>query len=352
MTNLLEKFDLSGDIFSAVADAPEVFESSGRTTTLHLNRRIPFNASIPGKKNADGTQKHTPVTAYATLREASLSRMSVIDQTSPNSGNAYKLVTGVFKPVKVDIEVMIDGEMMTLPELLRAIVNQSSQKEIDEQTFLDTANRIGLTFADGMPLFWQQFGASEEGIAHAFEAFKAAGAVDVLDQIKKTGTSTIVKAYAHATGIPVTSFEIGTVNREASRTNQGFLNLVDASVDQFNRIVGLRKEASLVNQELTAQTDWSQKKIKDAENRVKVLSDMSRQWRTNWAGAQRVIQIAEGGKKIIKDQYAAVNAPCGRFAMIIDGQTVNVDLWKNSARAESTNTVIDTVNESGEELPF
>lgn len=352
MTNLLEKFDISGDIFSAVADAPEVFESSGRTTTLHLDRRIPFNASIPGKKNADGTQKHTPVTAYATLREARLSRMSVLDQVSLSTNNAYKVVTGVFKPVKIDIEIMIDGELMTLPELLRAFVNASSKKEIDEQTFLDTANRIGLTFANGMPMFWQQFGASEDGIAHAFETFAAAGAVDVSNQIKED--SNITKAFAHATGIPVTSFEVGTVNREQSRTNQGFLNLVDASVDQFNRIVGLRKEASLLKQALTEQTDWSQKKIKDTENRMKTVNDMSRQWRSNWSGAQQIIQVDTAGTKIPKDQYAAVNAPCGRFTVITDGQAVNIDLWKNSARAESMNTVVasNETTTSDEELPF
>jgi hypothetical protein len=40
-----------------------------------------------------------------------------------------------------------------------------------------------LKFTDGMPLLWQQFGASEAGISHAFDAFKAAGAVDVLNSM-------------------------------------------------------------------------------------------------------------------------------------------------------------------------
>jgi hypothetical protein len=252
------------------------------------------------------------------------------------------------------IDVVIDGETMSLPEVLRAFVNTNAAKPVDEQAFLDTASRIGLKFTDGMPLLWQQFGASEAGISHAFDAFKAAGAVDVLSTMENRGN--IVAAYAHEAGIPVTSFEIGTVDRSQSRTGQGFMNLVDASVDQFQRIIRLRKEASVLKTELATQTDWAQKKIKAAEDRIKVLGNMSRQWTTNWAGAQQIIKVDEGGKLVPQDQFAAVNAPCGRFSMIVDGKTVAVDLWKNSARAESapTNTATNAVVADGdeEELPF
>ena len=59
---------------------------------------------------------------------------------------------------------------------------------------------------------------------------------------------------------------------------------------------------------------------------------------------------------IKEDKYAAVNAPCGRFSMVVDGKTVAVDLWKNSARAESapTNTATNALVADGddEELPF
>jgi hypothetical protein len=344
MSNLLDKFGLGSDLFSAVADTPEVFETTGRTTTLHAGRKIAFKGTINGIE----------VPAYATLQEATLSRMSVIEQKSPYTGETYKIVTGIFKPVKMNIDVVIDGETMSLPEVLRAFVNTNAEKPVDEQAFLDTASRIGLKFLDGMPLLWQQFGASEAGIAHAFDAFKAAGAVDVLSSMENRGN--IVAAYAHEAGIPVTSFEIGTVDRGQSRTGQGFMNLVDASVDQFQRIIRLRKEASVLKTELATQTDWAQKKIKAAEDRIKVLGNMSRQWTTNWAGAQQIIKVDEGGKLVPQDQFAAVNAPCGRFSMVVDGKTVAVDLWKNSARAESApmNTATNAVVADGddEELPF
>lgn len=343
--NLIDKFGFDADLFSAVADTPEVFETTGRTTTLHLGRRIAFKGSINGIE----------VPAYATLHEAHLSRLSVIKQTSPYTNESYKIVTGIFKPVKMDIEVVVDGETMSVQELLRAMVNSSAKKAVDEAAFLDTASRIGLKFVDGMPLLFQQFGASEAGIQHAVDAFKAAGAVDVLGSMENRGN--IIAAYAHETGIPVTSFEIGTVDRNQSRTGQGFLNLVDATVEQFQRIVRLRKEASILKAELAAQTNWNQTKVKKAEDRIKVLQNMSRQWTTNWAGAQQIIQVDEGGNLVKKDQYAAVNAPCGRFTMVVDGKSVAVDLWKNSARAESasvsaTNTSSVSADADEDELPF
>lgn len=345
MTTLLDKFNLGGDLFATVADAPEVFETTGRTTTLHVGRRIAFKGSINGVE----------VPAYATLHEAHLTRMSVIQQKSPYTGETYKIVTGILKPVKMDIEVVVDGQTMSLAELLRSFVNASAQKPVDEATFLETASRIGIKFNDGMPLLFQQFGASEDGIVRAFEAFKSAGAVDVLSTMENRGN--IIAAYAHETGIPVTSFEIGTVDRSQSRTGQGFLNLVDAQVDQFSRIVRLRKEASILKNELAAQTDWSQSKVKSAEDRIKTLGNMSRQWTTNWAGAQQIITVDEGGNLVPKNQYAAVNAPCGRFTMVIDGKPVAVDLWKNSARAESTSStnkvnVADVAVADDDELPF
>lgn len=343
-TTLISKFGLDKDLFSAVAETPEVFETTGRTTTLHVGRRIAFKGSINGIE----------VPAYATLHEATLTRMSVLKQTSPNTGEEYKIVTGVFKPVKMTIEVLIDGQTMTIQELLRASVNEAGKSTIDEATFLSTASRIGLKFDEGMPMFFQQFGASEEGIKHAFAAFKDAGAVDVLDQMTKRGN--IITAYAHETGIPVINFEVGSVKREQSRTKQGFLNLVDATFDQFQRITRLRKDASILKAQLAAQTDWSQAKVKKAEDRVKVLQEMSRQWTTNWSGAQQIIKINEDGSQSPQDQYAAVNAPCGRFTMVVDNKPVSVDLWKNSAIAENNDTVAKTSGSVAEteddELPF
>lgn len=341
MKNLLEQFNLSSDLFATMGDSPEAFESNSRTTTLHVGRRVPFKGSINGVE----------IQAFATVNEASLTRLSVIEQTSPyDASNTYKIVTGIFKPVKMTVEVVINGETMTVQQLLHNFVNASAKNELDEQTFLDTASKIGLKFNDGMPMLFQQFGASEDGIAHAIATFKQAGAYNALNSMTKKSDN-LIEAYAHDTGVPVMSFEVGSVDRKASRTGQGFLNLVDATVEQFNRIVALRKEASILKNEIVLQTNWSQDKIVQSESRVKKLQEMSRQWTTNWAGAQQIIRIDAAGKKVAEEQYAAVNAPCGRFQLLIDGKKVSIDLWKNSlsANTQATQPTPEVVND---ELPF
>jgi len=232
---MLKNFNLDASAFAAIADTPEAFENTGRTTTLTVGRRISFKGSINGIE----------VPAYATLKSAKLSRLSVLEQQSNSTGETYKIVTGILKPVVMDLEVVIDGQTMPIHEVLRAFVNENAKKPVSEQEFLATCSRLGLKFVDGMPLFFQQFGASESGIRHAVETFMANGAVDVYPSMKNPGR--IKEAYAHETGVEITSFEVGTTDRLQSKTGQGFLNLVDASVDQFSRIVSLRKDGKTID---------------------------------------------------------------------------------------------------------
>ena len=337
---MLKNFNLDASAFAAIADTPEAFENTGRTTTLTVGRRISFKGSINGIE----------VPAYATLKSAKLSRLSVLEQQSNSTGETYKIVTGILKPVVMDLEVVIDGQTMPIHEVLRAFVNENAKKPVSEQEFLATCSRLGLKFVDGMPLFFQQFGASESGIRHAVETFMANGAVDVYPSMKNPGR--IKEAYAHETGVEITSFEVGTTDRLQSKTGQGFLNLVDASVDQFSRIVSLRKDAQVLSKKIEAATDWSQDKINAAKSAVKDLLAQSRQWSSNWAGAQQVIKIdADTGSLKSEPQYAAVNLPCGRFTM----NGVAVDLWKNSATAENANmvsTIASSDDEDGDDLPW
>lgn len=340
---MLKQFNLDADVFSAIAEMPEAFETTGRTTTLHVGRRVPFKGSINGIE----------VSAYATLKSALLTRLSVIKQESPSTGNMYKIVTGIMKPVEMDLEVVIDGQTLPLHEVLRSFVNESSKNQVSEEEFLATCARIGLKFNDGMPLFFQHFGADDDKIEHAFDVFASKGAVDVFPQMQNKGR--ITRAYAHAEGVPVSSFEVGTVDREQSRTNQGFLNLIDASVDQFTRIVRYRKEAKVLRGQIDSATNWSQEKIKASEEKFKELMDISRQWSSNWAGAQQIIKIGKDGQKEYENKYAAVNLPCGRFTL--DGEAI--DVWRTSARAENADEAVVTKTSatssaevSDDELPF
>jgi len=327
--SILDKFNLSGDLFSSIADNIDSLQSTARTQQLAVDKTVKFSGSINGQN----------VPAEVTLREASLSRLSVLRQTSPHTGKDYLLVTGVMNPVRMDLNVNIDGEMYSIVDLLHTFTGGN----VDRSKFEASLAAMGLNYMNGMPLFFQQFGASEEGIKHAVNAFKSAGAVK--SNIDNPGR--IVAAYQHKQGVPVTSFELGTTDRSKSRTGQGFQNLVDAAVDTFQRVYSLRLQAHILEQKAE---ELPQAKVKTATDKADELKKLARQWASNWSGSQQRITVAKNGAKTPENIYDPVNAPCGRFTMMINGEEVACDLWSNSARAEQTSTTAATV--VSEEDPF
>jgi len=330
-SSILNKFGLSNDLFSAIAENIDNLQSTARTQSLVVGKTVKFTGSVNGIE----------VPAEVTLREANLSRLSVLRQSSPYTGKEYLLVTGVMNPVKLDISVNIDGESMSLVDLLHAFVGDS----VERSKFEESLAAMGMNYSAGMPLFFQQFGAHEEGIKHAINAFKTAGAIDVTNSIENPGR--IVAAYQHQSGVPLTSFELGTTDREKSRTNQGFLNLVDASVSTFQRVYQLRLEAHSLGQKIS---DLPQAKVKEAEEKRKELLALSRQWVSNWSGSQERIKVEKNGSKTPQNIFDPVNAPCGRFSLAVQGEVVACDLWSNSARAEQTSVVVEAIE--NEEDPF
>lgn len=335
MSNILDKFQLDGSLFEAVAANIDDLQSTSQTRTLTVGKTVNIKGSINGVE----------VPAEVTLREASLSRLSILEQKSPYTGKDYYLVTGVMNPVKMDITINVDGEKLTLTDLMYKFVTAKNET-VDRQKFNDSLAAMGMNFNGGMPLFFQQFGANEDGFRHAINAFKDSGAVDVTGRINNPGR--IVAAYQHKTGVPLTSFEIGTVDRSKSRTNQGFLNIVDAAVDTFQRVYGLRLQAHLLTQKMEG---LSQAKIVEAEKKRQNLLQLSRQWVSNWSGSQQRIVVSPSGSKEPQDIYDPVNAPCGRFTMVVNGTEVACDLWSNSARANTTSVTATTVL-ADDEAPF
>ena len=329
--SILSQFGLSSDDFSIVADSPELFESNGKTTKLIAGKEVSYNVTIAGKK----------IPAYVTLESAKLTRLSLLEQQTRN-GRAYWLATGMFKPVKLNIDLLIDGSRMNIVDLLHTIVKEASGKQDhSREQFVRDLRNMGMNFADGMPLFFQQFGASFEAFESAITAFKQAGATDDLARMVGKGINPgrIRAAYAHEQGVEVTSFELGTVDRTKSVRNQGFIDLGDAVFEQFLRVVKFTKEANVLKNEIEKNAStWSQAQIKSAQEQIKKFEDMAKQYTSNWAGAQQRIVQLPNGKLENKDQFDPVNAPCGRFTMLVDNNPVEVDLWTNSATA-NTSTV-------------
>jgi len=188
---------------------------------------------------------------------------------------------------------LIDGNRMNIIDLLHTIVKEASGKQDHSRDqFVRDLRNMGMNFTDGMPLFFQQFGANFEAFNSAVQAFKEAGATDDLQRMvnAEMKVGNIRVAYAHKEGVDVTSFEVGTVDRSASvrkdYANQGFIDLGDALFENFLRVVKFTKEASVLQSEIEKNTStWSQTQIKAAQAQIKKFEDMAKQYTSNWGGA-------------------------------------------------------------------
>jgi hypothetical protein len=145
-------------------------------------------------------------------------------------------------------------------------------------------------------------------------------------------------------GPEVTSFELSRASRAASMTGQGFLDLVDAVSENFKRIVMLRKQASIIRQEINAKAiseSWTQDRIAQRNQDATALVRLSQQWATVWSGAQQrcTIDKKDPSIKTYESMFDPTSAPCGRFKMIVAGQEVAIDLWTNSVRANTSDSV-------------
>jgi hypothetical protein len=252
----------------------------------------------------------------------------------------------------MNVEVVVDGEVLTLPGLLRKIAmrNVATDKQVSEEQFIATLEQLGMRFASGMNLFWQQFGASQEGITQLVDAFKTAGAVDAMSSMTNPGR--IKECYqmprvndADIDGPEITSFELGRSDRTQSMTAQGYLDLVDASTENFKRIYTLRKQAALMKQQIREKSvseSWSQERTQQANKEANELVRLSQQWATVWSGAQQRIAVdpKDPSIKNALDIYDPTSAPCGRFKMNVKGNEVAIDLWTNSARANTSDNSV------------
>jgi hypothetical protein len=330
----VSKFGLDLDLFDAIGDNLDAFKSTSSTRTLTVGKTVQMNGTINGVE--------TPY--EVTVESANLTRLSVLKQESPYTGKEYFLVTGILNPVKMNVALIQDGNKISLNDLFYQFVTANG-KNVDREAFERTLNDMGFTYNTGMPMYFQQFGASEAGIQHAVDTFKSAGAIDVTGRIENPGR--IVAAYAHQGGVPVTSFEVGSVDREKSRTKQGFIDFLDAQVSAFTRAYSLRLKAHMITQQMDGKP---QATIAEMSKERDALLQQSRQWIRNWAGSQQRIMVGKGGRLEPQPMYDLVNAPSGRFTLNIDGTEIGCDLWSNSARANDLTIPAAKVNL--DEVPF
>jgi hypothetical protein len=339
--SILEKFNLRNDIFDIEMDN-SVFEPFNRGVKLVKDQPAQFMGSINGIE----------VPAIATLRSAKLHRLSILDHTNRNSsGNQSSfIVTGTLRDVKIDLDIVIDNNKMSITDFLHQWWQESQGKQIERELFVANLNNIGLNFDSGMSMLFQQFGASKDGYDHAVSHMINLGAFDARPNMANGGR--IRHAYTFSNdhpGLDVIDMELNTADRDMSKTRQGFLNLVDAVVNNFERIIELRKTAMTIGEKLK-DPKISAKDAEKLKKEYAYYREQSRKWASNWGGAQYRVQdypnhetrVSEPGKPVIVDQ---VNALCGRLTVDVNDQHVPFNFWSNSTQT----TPVPAINKAGAE---
>lgn len=171
-------FGINSDDLALVTENPDAFKSQSNTTLLRKDKRVKTKGSI----------NNIEIPTYITLESAFWTRLTVRDHYINRAGaeaRTSQVFGGVFKPVKMKVEVEINGKTMLLQELIRDLIAETSAgKSADEINRIIEDTNLLRGFADGMPLMFQQMGASENGFQHAIEIFRSAGAVDDLASLK------------------------------------------------------------------------------------------------------------------------------------------------------------------------
>jgi len=331
MSTLSSIFGIKREDFALVTENPDALKSQSNTVRLVKGKRVKIKGSITHQE----TGKQIEFPTYATLESAYWTRLTVRDHEVRRANQEPRISQvfgGVFKPVKMKVEVEIGGQLMTLTELIETLILESaSGKTLDDvrKILVETNLVKGLT--DGMPLMFQQMGASHNGFAHAVEVFKAAGAIDDLQSLKNNPRFHTCYDMKANQGLEVISFELGSADRGQSNTGQGFLNVVDAVFSNLLRVIAHRTQSAIITKEIEDKAaEMSQADIKLKQAKAKSELDMSKQYPVIWSGASRQIDIQPNGDKVTKDKYNATNAPCGRWTVVTANGNVDLDVWSNS----------------------
>jgi hypothetical protein len=336
LNTLIKSFDPEGSLGVAV-DSPEVLQSTPKTANLILGRRVPFQASF-GENLLPG---------FVTLKSANLQRLSVEDHTSANG--TKPLVSGIFNNVQMDVEVMIGTEIISLQELLLGMSNASSKTQATLEEFMPTLESLGFRFNSGMTFFWQQFGSNINTYNELRDAFKSLGAVSGLGTKNLPAkVKEVWEMPKNLTGPAVVGFEVSRAKREESKTQQGFLDFVDAVTANYKRIVNLRTTSAAMKHDITTNSvaqGWSPEKIKATNEHADALMRISQNWSSVWSGSSqgKITDPKDPSVVELQDQYYATKANCGRFSVVINGNIMPVDLWTNSLQANTSGNTTASV---------
>lgn len=377
-TNLLEDLGLDSDIFDILEDA-SAFTPSGRTFTLKPGIKVPFRGTI-------GTKDYE---CYAKLGNAKSVRLSLIDHEVAAEGGTRKsnIVSGVIRPMRLDLTIVEDGTEITFAEFLLNLANEpriaAGKQPFELEDFGVRLGRMGIPlmnlpeygYESSMPMLWQHFGPELDVVNAMFDAFESAGAVDVLPPPARR--KRLTRAVEVKGGFQIRELEIGRSDRSrtklAGRTykvegsdkesvfeGSGFQDFVGALYESFQRSLVLRRVLAGVKAELKqeyAKTKPNAQAIEGLNSQATLLNRQITTWMANWGGAQQRPIEQPGNSVVFDDAYDPISVPSGRQVLLVNDEEVEFNLWRNQnnptqgSGATTTEGVVDTTVAEADE-PF
>jgi hypothetical protein len=338
----------------AIIDNPNALELVRNTINLRVGQETPFKGMIGKEK----------VNAYATLNSAKLTRLSLLRQGyaegSTKTGDYY-IVTGQFNPVSIDITIDNGGQKIPLHDVWRqmtaALKGGTADETMTAEAWLAALTRMGLNYTNGsFQLYFQHMGAKDSEIERLFNDFIDMGAgVDVATLQKNSADPSrpqrMENALVHPSGVPVSFFELSSVNRDKVASKQGFVDLCDALTEQLNTVTKLRSDASILETKADEDESLSDAQRKSAVTKAGELRTRSNQFLTSFSGRQlKTRRNKVTGELEWMDDFAPSQAPCGRFDLVIDGETRRYDLWQDRQTVSVSTEAVPSLKDSDDPL--
>lgn len=326
--SLLEKFGYKKDDFAIVLEQPDLFKSNAKTTKIVVGEKTTILGSING----------IAVPTTITVKNALWSRLTVRDHKIERANEEPRISQvfgGVFSNFKADVMLQVDDTEMSLYDLMKQFITEAFGSTIsDDKVNQQLSENLALNgLRNGGPFMFQQMGAGVNGIQHAVDAFRSAGAIDDMRSVASSDSfNTAYKFVGDNSGLQVASFELGTQDRKLSKTGQGFIDVVSAITENFERVVAHKKAATTLKADLDAKMPkMTPQQVTDAQAKIDIELNMAKDYVNCWSGAARQVKVT-GGLKVYANKYNAVNAPCGRWTTISGDTTTDFDVWSNSSK--------------------
>lgn len=344
---ILLNYGLSADDLSEVLTDKVGFLNESRTV---VRKGVPsqFVGTIAGHK----------LPSEVKFTEGNLTSLTLVKRVRPDDGRTIYTVRGALVGVKMDISIEDEGNKLDLVDKMVEITNASlgnSGRKYSREEFLSSVANKNMRFAPlestpeaasayrGMSLFFEHQGTSEEQFELAASKFVELGAKPVAFDPAR-----VVSQYKAEVGVPVAGFEMLRQDRSKSRSNTGFLDLVDSNLSTLLNYFKFAGVLRALNAQIAQAIDGgkaSEAKIREMkgliESHTREMSQFTRNV-GNWGGSHPGVTVQPDGSLTNNGEWYATNIPCGRISLGDSDTPVELDFWTNRIESTTSPSVIDT----------